>query len=552
MLKYLSIENYALIRKLDLEFNAGFTVITGETGAGKSILLGALSLILGNRADHQVLLDKQKKCIVEGNFDISHYDLRWFFKENELDFNEMTILRREIMPGGRSRAFINDTPVSINAMKELGDRLVNIHSQHETITLNNSEFQLAVLDSYAGIWETLKEYRRFYQQTLAMSRELSNLIEQEEKQRADLDYFRFQLDELNKAKLIAGEQEELEEEQKLLEHAEDIKSALFEAGNVLQDGEMNVTMALSDLLTKLGKLKKYSHEIGEMHERISSSLIELNDIADNIHHLEEKISYSPKRQEEVKERLDIIYQLQYKHRAGSVEELVNIRNDFESKILEISSLEDKIKALSQKLQDSRNQLFDKASQISDIRVRHFPAIEKAITETIRKLGMPHGQFKIRHQYEKEPGYDGIDDIQFLFNANKGGALSGISKIASGGELSRLMLAIKSLISIKNLLPTIIFDEIDSGVSGEVAGKVGEILRSMSDTLQVFAITHLPQIAGKGRDHFKVMKETDKHSTFTVIRKIENDERITEIAQMLSGEKITDSATETAKHLMDEN
>ncbi len=549
MLRSLTIENYALIRSLKLDFDQGLTVITGETGAGKSILLGALALILGKRADHQVLQDKSKKCIVEGCFYINNYDLNTFFEENELDYDDLAILRREILPGGRSRAFINDTPVGLNEMKELGDKLVNIHSQHETTTLNNSEFQLAVIDNYAGINDKLNKYRKLYKEYIKLKRELYILIEKEKKQRTDLDYYNFQLEELSKANLVKGEQEELEEEQKILEHAEEIKSTLYEATNILQNNESNVTSALSDLSIRIGKLKNFASDLDEISGRIDSALVDLNDLADSISQLEEKVIHNPERQEEINERLDLIYQLEYKHRAASVQELIKIKEDFEEKTREISSLEDRIKTLGKEVEVVDKLVIKNAEVISKMRLEQFTSIEKAVIKSIQKLGMPHGQFKILHQKTNEPGYDGIDKVQFLFNANKGGELASISKIASGGELSRLMLSIKSLISIKTLLPTIIFDEIDSGVSGEVADRVGGILRYMSSNMQVIAITHLPQIAGKGIAHFKVSKETDKHSTFTVIQKIDGENRVSEIAQMLSGENITDSATETAKQLI---
>ncbi|MBU2649498.1 MAG: DNA repair protein RecN [Bacteroidetes bacterium] len=549
MLKQITIENYALIRSLSLEFGEGLTVITGETGAGKSVLLGALSLILGSRADTQVLQDKSEKCIVEGSFRIEGYALEPFFLENELDYDPLSILRREILPGGRSRAFINDTPVSLSQLKSLGDKLVNIHSQHETITLNNSDFQLAVVDNYAGTAPEIARYKETYTEYNRLKTQLKSLQEQEEKSRADLDYYSFQLDELTKANLKEGELEELEAEQKVLEHAGEIKGTLLEAGNLLRDGDQNISGSVSELIYKISKIRGYSPELEEIHDRLQAALIDLSDIAREIGNMEEKINLDPGRIEEINLRLDLIYHLQYKHHVKSDADLIRLRSEFEDKINNITFLGEQIIQITKELEQKRKSLQDQSASLTGKRKKSFLSIEKAVLSSTQKLGMPHSRFEIGHQELPEFGPDGRDLVRFLFNANKGGTLAEIHKIASGGELSRLMLSVKSLISIKNLLPTIIFDEIDSGVSGPIADKMGSILRTMSENMQVIVITHLPQIAGKGHRHFKVFKETGAESTFTHIIPLDTDNRVEEIARMLSGEKVTESATETARQLL---
>jgi DNA repair protein RecN (Recombination protein N) len=549
MLSHLSIQNYALIRQLDIDFINGFTVITGETGAGKSILLGALNLMLGKRADTQLLLDKSKKCIVEGTFSISKYNLQDFFESNELDYEDHALLRREIHNNGKSRAFINDTPVNLQLLKDLGERLIDIHSQHQTITLHDADFQLAVIDSFAGNTEKVKKFRGLYGDYMKLKKELDHMITQENKSKSEKDYFEFLFSELESAKLIPGEQEQLEKELEVLNHAEEIKSRLYHSSQVLGSNEINILKQLSDIRTNLNQISKYSNELGEISNRIETNFIELTDISTAIEKNAESVSYHPERVNEIKERLDMIYHLQNKHRVNSVSELTSVKDDIVLKLKTISSLEEKIRKLTIEIKKAEETVLTAATGVSLIRRKNFKDIEKSIGSTLTDLGMPYARFGIQHKLLEIPGKDGLDAVKFLFNANKGGELQELSKVASGGELSRLMLAIKSLISQKNLLPTIVFDEIDIGVSGKIADRVGTILGHLSGSIQVIAITHLPQIAGKGNAHYYVFKNTDINSTKTEIKILNPDERILEIAKMLSGQDITPSSLETAKHLL---
>lgn len=552
MLKHLSIENYALIDNLNIDFYPGFSVITGETGAGKSILLGALGLILGNRADTQTLLNKEKKCIVEGVFNIRNYGLENFFHSNELDYDDQSILRREISKSGKTRAFINDTPVNLNQMKELGDKLVNIHSQHKTITLNDTDFQLAVVDDYIQHNELLEKYRTGYRSFQKLKQNYNQLQEQEKNSKAEQDYFQFLYDELEKAALIENEQEELESELEVLNNAEEIKSGLFKSIQLLSDEEKGILTRLIEVKAQLTSLRHYHKNLDELGERLNSNIIDLKDIAAEIEGTEEEIRYDPERLEEVNERLNLIYSLEQKHRVQSMEELIRLREEISAKLDGMSSLEEELKKLEQEIEKKQAALKQLAGQISNNRKNALPDIEKKVIGLLMKLGMPEAVFKIDFQETDRLGPDGRDSLRFLFNANKGGVPGEVSRIASGGELSRLMLSIKSLISHKNLLPTIIFDEIDMGVSGDIANKVGDILLKMAGSMQVIAISHLPQIAGKGGKHYLVYKDSGGEVTTSRIKAISGEERLTEIAKMLSGEKITKVALENARELLVHN
>ncbi len=549
MLRNLSIENYALIRQLRIEFNAGFSVITGETGAGKSIILGALGLILGKRADTNVLLQKDRKCIVEGTFDISAYDLKDFFVRHELDFENTTLLRREINKSGKSRAFINDTPVNLNQLKELGDKLVNIHSQQKTITLNDSEFQLAVVDDYVNHPGLINEYKQKFSSHNQLKYQYYQLVEEEKNSKADEDYFQFLYDELEKADLKADEQQELESELEILNNAEEIKVNLSKINALLSGEQTGILKMLNEINSLLAPVSKYYKELSGLSDRIKSNIIDLQDINTEIGSIEEGITYDPARLEEVHKRLNLLYGLQQKHRVQTTGELIRLRDEYENKLRSISSLEDEIKHLKRKTDQSRQELDSIANKITANRKSAIPNIEKKIVEILRQLGMPEAQFKIALQPLEKFSGEGKDNIYFLFNANKGARLDEVSKIASGGELSRLMLSIKSLISHKNLLPVIIFDEIDIGVSGDIANKVGDILLNMATSMQVIAITHLPQIAGKGHTHYLVYKDSGEDITTSHIKAITGEERLTEIAKMLSGEKVTSVALENARELM---
>ncbi len=549
MLIHLSIENYALIEKLDIDFSEGLSVITGETGAGKSILIGALSLILGKRADTHVLLNKSKKCIVEGSFNIKNYGLDNIFKKHELDYENITILRREINKNGKSRAFINDTPVNLNLLKELGDKLVDIHSQFNTITLNDSNFQLAVIDNYINHNELINNYKSEYFKYINQKNKLKELIAKENQLKTDQGYFKFQFDELENAQLIEGEQENIENELEILNHSEEIKSNLFKASQLLNNDENNLINTLTEVNTLIHQLAGYLENLREINERIVSNLIDLKDVADEIDKIESQINFDPAQIEKLNNRLDLIYHLQQKHRVTTITELIKIKETFSGKLLGITSLDENIRKLRSDINEQEEILKNLANKISQNRKKSIPEIEKNIITILSLLAMPDGQIKITQSNLSDFNRDGIDKIKFLFNANKGGELNELSKIASGGELSRLMLSVKSLISQRNLLPTIFFDEIDLGVSGDIAGKVGGILLKMSKLMQVVAITHLPQIAGKGNEHLLVYKQTDEDSTKSKIKKIKDQERINEIAKMLSGDKITKAAIENAKELL---
>jgi DNA repair protein RecN (Recombination protein N) len=549
MLIKLSIENYALIDRLEIDFPPGFSVITGETGAGKSILLGALSLILGQRADTSVLLDQNRKCIVEGIFRIRGYGLEEILKSAELDAEDTLTLRREIGQTGKSRAFVNDTPVNLPILKELGDRLVNIHSQNTIVTLNDADFQLAVLDDYAGNVKSLSEYRESFEGLLRLRAQLSEWIREEERSRNDKDYHRFLLEELAAAGLKETEQEEMEERLGVLNHAEEIKKSLDEVLEGMTESDASLLQRLSGIAATIRHLAGFHPSLKDMPERLESDLIDLKDITTSLRKISESVSVDPEETERLSSRLDLIYRLQKKHRVASVQELLKIQHGLEIKIRDAGSLEERIRHLQKEIEELERRLSLKAGSISANRKKVLGDFGVRITEILARLALPDARLRIEHTLLGELTRDGIDSVRFLFSANPGVPMDEISRMASGGELSRLMLSIKSLISSKNLLPTILFDEIDSGVSGETAGKVGTILKAMGETMQVIAITHLPQIAGKGESHYLVFKETEKGTARTFIRKLARDERILEIAKLVSNEKITDAAVRTARELL---
>jgi DNA repair protein RecN (Recombination protein N) len=549
MLSHLSISNYALIDELDISFSEGFTIITGETGAGKSILLGALSLILGQRADTQVLLDKKKKCVVEGTFNIKGYGLQNFFADNELDYEDHTVIRREINQNGKSRAFINDTPVNLDLLNELGENLVDIHSQHKTLTLQSSKFQLAFVDAYVQHDELLNSFGKEFTNYNKLKTELSGLLEKEKQSKSDQDYFQFQYDELNAAGLKEGEQESLEKELEFLNHSEEIKTNLTKASSSLTSGDYNLTSGFKEVENILRKMAALHPGLDEIAKRIESCNIELKDIATEIESIEQKIIYSPERINEINERLDIIYHLQQKHRVNTIKELIEIKDNISDKLSSITTLDIQIEKHKKQISVTENNLTAISEKLTKNRKKAIPLIEKGVMDVLKKLAMPNAEFNVSHSLLTEYNSYGKDKISFLFNANKGGELKELSKVASGGELSRLMLSIKSLISVKKLLPTIIFDEIDQGVSGDIADKVGSILKNISATMQVITITHLPQIAGKGTHHCMVYKETGQHTTFTKIKTLSEKERVTEIAKMLSGNDLTKAALENARSLL---
>jgi len=513
------------------------------------IILGALALILGKRADTQVLFDKNKKCIIEGSFLIKNYGLKEFFIKYDLDYDEITILRREINIHGRTRAFINDTPVNLVLLKELGDKLVNIHSQNIITTINNSDFQLAIIDDYAQHSSLLKLYRQSFKEFIQKKKILSELEENEKKAKAEQDYNTYLFNELESTAFLPDEQQEIENELEILNNSEEIKENLFHFSQTLKINEANLLDQLTEIESNLNKISDFHPDIKKLEERMSSTLIELSDISDEVERIEESISFDPERIKYLSERLDLIYKLLQKHNVLTIEELLLIKDSLSEKLLEIISLDEKIKDINFQVLEQEKKLNELSAKISKNRKRAIPEIEKTIIKSLKELGIPEAQFFVNHKYKEYFTIDGNDKIGFLFNANKGGIPAELSSVASGGELSRLMLSIKSLISKKNLLPTVIFDEIDSGVSGKVAGKVGLILNKMSKNMQVIVITHLAQIAGKGRTHYVVTKKTEGDFTKSIIRKIVTEERIAEIAKMLSGTDKSKSALETAKELL---
>ena len=549
MLAKLTVHNYALIKELDLNLENGLTIITGETGAGKSILLGALSLILGTRADTSVLLDKKVKCVVEGAFKIDEYDLKDFFVTNDLDFETVAILRREITPAGKSRGFINDTPVTVNLMKELGDRLIDIHSQHQMLMLNDNSFQLNIIDSFAGTSLPRNDYNAAFAIFKKLQKEYNELKEKSEKNKADLEYYQFQLDQIEEAKLEKDEQDDLEKEQELLAHAGEIRQALAYSSQLLSLEDKSVIPLLNEVRTTLGKISAFLPEEKYIMNRLNSAYIELDDLANEIDKLAQQIEADPGRLEKVNNRLDHIYLLIQKHRVKNLDELFLKKEEINGIIRSIVTSDDRLAELEYLLKTQTEILTNLSEAISKKRKTILPETEKKITESLKQLGIPNAKFRISLTRTKDFAYSGIDNADFLFSANKQIEPENITKVASGGELSRVMLSLKSMLTKNNNLPTIIFDEIDSGVSGEVADKVGQILSDMGRYMQVVNITHLPQVASRGTQHYHVYKEETEDSTITRIRLLSDDERVIEVARLLSGSEITETAIKNASELI---
>jgi len=549
MLTRLTISNYALIQELSVEFSSGLNMVTGETGAGKSIILGALGLILGNRADLSSLKNKEEKCIVEGNFEVGNYNLKSFFDENDLDYDPVTILRREITPAGKSRAFINDTPVTLKTLEELSLKLIDIHSQHQNLELGNQKFQLDLVDSVSNSYEVLTEYKKQYSALLKLKKKLEELVQKSEKANADLDYFQFQFSQLDEAKLLDGEQEELETELEKLTHAEEIKTAFQEVLDLLDNEQFSVVQNLKESQRVLEKIRSYVAEAPELNQRLQSVFFELKDIQEETELLAEKIEHDPAKIELVNDRLNLIYSLQQKHHVATVQELIDLKNDFDEKINQAVGYGEEILAVEKELKNSLKQIEKQAALLTETRKKAFPEIENKVVEVLQQLGMGKARLKVSHENLPDFGSNGKDSVALLFSANSDAQPAEISKIASGGEMSRLMLAIKNLLRNSKSLPTVIFDEIDTGVSGEVAVKMGNILKSFSSSTQIINITHLPQIAAKGDTHFMVYKYEENGKTFTSIRSLNKDERIQELAKMVGGEEITTTTLKTAKELL---
>jgi DNA repair protein RecN (Recombination protein N) len=550
MLKSLFIRNYVLIDGLDIRFEDGFSVITGETGAGKSIILGALSLVLGERADTKSIRSGKDKCSVEAVFDISTYQLKYFFEENDLEYDatECTF-RRELYSTGKSRAFINDSPVSLSIVKELGNRLIDVHSQHRNLLLADTHFQLNVVDLMAHTGEKLTGYRDEYNRYLTLCDALAALKDKALNTRSEEDYIRFQYEELNEAKLRIGEQEELERESDTLSHAGEIKTALYKVTELLKGEGASVVSSLRDALVTIEQLSAYFPKANEYTDRLRNSYIDLNDLASETDILKDDIEFNPERLEWLHNRINMIYTLQQKHKVSSVEELIAKRDDFGTQLNMIHSLDEELEALTKSLRESYTSLTEQAAGITDLRKKAAGIIEKQIIGRMILLGMPNTRFQLLITPKNKPSSDGMDEVSFLFSANKSEQLQPVSQTASGGETSRLMLCVKAMIAGYAALPSIIFDEIDTGTSGEIADKMADIMQDLGRKMQVITITHLPQIAAKGKVHYFVYKEDTPERTYTRIRRLDDKERVGEIARMLSGAVMTRAAVDNAKVLL---
>jgi DNA repair protein RecN (Recombination protein N) len=548
MIQSLYIKNYVLINELDMQFSDGFTTITGETGAGKSILMGALSLILGQRADTSVLKLKGTKCIVEGGF-LPRQELRPLFERNELDFEENTLIRREIAPGGKSRAFVNDTPVNLQVLKEIGTRLVDIHSQHQNLQLNDHQYQLDVIDHIAGTGGELLDYQAKYASFRETSLELEGLKKNLAKNKEELDYLQFQYNELQSAHLKRGEQVELESDLQRAEHAEEIKTALYFSQGLLDAEDAGILDQLKESLNKLKNISAFYSLAGELATRMDSAYIELKDLSSELLRQAEKASIEPGQLEKFQERMDLLFGLMHKHRVADTEELIDLREQYKHQIEDLNFSDEKIHELEKTCAEQLKELKKLAGFLHRKRDEASGFVETQIENQLKQLGIPNARFKVEVKETETITTHGADEVRFLFSANKQGNLEELSRVASGGEVSRLMLCIKSLVSDRKGMPTLIFDEIDAGVSGEIADKVGGIMDQLARGRQVMAITHLPQVASRGKDHFIVYKEDTEDATFTRIRKLLPEERISEIAGMLSGEKVTEAALSNARVLL---
>ena len=550
MLRSLYIQNYALIEKLDISFGAGFSVITGETGAGKSIILGAIGLLLGQRAEVKAIRQGASKCVIEARFDISAYGMEPFFEDNELEYEEECILRREVYASGKSRAFINDTPASLVQMKELGEQLIDVHSQHQNLLLNKEGFQLNVLDILSHNDEQLSTYQSLYREWKQAQQELADLIARAEQNKADEDYIRFQLEQLEEANLSAGEQEELEQETDMLSHAEEIKAGLFRVGQLLTSDEGGLLAGLKESLNTMLGLQKVYSPATELAERLESTYIELKDVSQEVSSQEEDVEFNPDRLEEVNDRLNLIYTLQQKHRATTVEELLTLAEEYAAKLAAITSYDERIGELTTLCDTLYNKVRKQAAVLTKARPGAAREVEKQMASRLVPLGMPNVRFQVEMGIRKEPGVHGEDTVNFLFSANKNGSLQNISSVASGGEIARVMLSIKAMIAGAVKLPTIVFDEIDTGVSGEIADRMADIMQEMGEQdRQVISITHLPQIAARGCAHYKVYKQDNETETNSHIRRLADEERVEEIAHMLSGATLTEAALNNAKALL---
>lgn len=550
MLQQLYIHNFTLIDKLDIHFSSGFSVITGETGAGKSIILGAIGLLLGNRADARLVKAGTDKCIVEAHFDISRYDMQQFFIDNDIDYEpDDCIMRRELRANGKSRAFINDTPVSLTTARELGEQLVDIHSQHQNLLLQKDDFQLSVVDIIANNSKELQQYRTTYREYSDTKAALKKLEEQIAANRANEDFLRYQAKELADANLVAGELTELEQEVETLSHTEDIKTALYSADEALSNDNVGIISSCKSAISRLSTITEVYPPVRELADRLDSAYIELKDIAHDISSLADNVDYDPQRLEVATSRLDALYSLQQKHHVETIEELIALRDNILHQLSHIDNADEELDALKAKVNELLAICTTKAKALTATRQKAAKKIEQQITDRLIALGMPNTRFEVRIE-EKPLSNDGADKPAFYFSANKNTPLQPVAQVASGGEIARVMLSLKAMISGAVKLPTIIFDEIDTGVSGRVAEMMAQIMKEMGDSnRQVISITHLPQIAALGSNHYKVEKTDTADGTTSTMRQLTPDERITELAQMLSGSNITDAAIQNARSLL---
>ncbi|NDI99727.1 DNA repair protein RecN [Flavobacterium sp. LaA7.5] len=549
MLQTLQIKNFALIEQLHIDFSDRLSIITGETGAGKSILLGALGLVLGNRADLTSLKDKEKKCVVEAHFKVSDYNLKDFFLQNDLDYEAVTIIRREILPSGKSRAFVNDSPVNLQELQQLGTYLIDIHSQQQTRELSDEQYQMQIVDAIAGNADLIATYKKQLSAFKSLQSQLTNAKGQKADLAKEQDYNTFLLQELLDAKVKAGEQEELESELEKLSNVEFIKESLAKAITLTNEEQAGALQTLKEIKTALQKVSTISQEYNSFFERISSLVIELDDVTAELSQNFELLVDDPARLALINQKLQLIYTLQKKHNVATVEELITIQNDLEGKVLQSDELETAIEKLEKEIDEAKTVIDEAASELSEKRKTTIPVLTEKITTILSQLGMPNARFQFKVTHTDSYYATGKDTMSLLFSANKGTDFGLLKKVASGGEMSRIMLSVKAVLAEYSKLPTIIFDEIDTGVSGEISNKMGDIMKAMSRGMQVFAITHLPQIAAKGDHHYKVFKITQGENTVSELKLLSKDERIREIAEMLSGKDITDSALNHAKALL---
>ena len=549
MLSNLSIDNYALIDSLEVSLDSGFTIITGETGAGKSIFLGGLSLVLGKRADLSSLRDKERKCVIEAYFVIKDYGLKPFFKENDLDYEDRTVIRREILPSGKSRAFINDTPVTLDVLSELGDRLIDVHSQHQTLRLTENDFQLKLIDALADNTGRLSDFRKTLSKYSSTKKELNDLQEFQNNALKEQDYNDFLLAELEAAPLKEGILEELEEQYEQLNNVEFIMEELSRGEQLLNDEQIGLTTLLSELKSTLSRLSGFGKQYENLHERIQSVFIEMDDINTELQRFQDGVESNPALLEETNTKLQLLYNLQKKHGVSEISELIQIREELSQKAFETAHVDEKISIKTRELQDLESSLEEQALVIRERRNAVIPDLKKQLESDLSHLGMPSASFSIRLDSVDSFKTNGMDNLSFLFTANKGSDYGELKKVASGGELSRIMLVIKAILAKYEKLPTIMFDEIDTGVSGEISNRMADIMKEMSKDMQVFSITHLPQVASKGNHHFKVFKTDEPAGTRTNMRKLSNEERVLELAQMLGGNNVSDSALAHARQLL---